>query len=232
MKKIIYAILPMLAAATNVGAAEAVDNVTVDAVEIAREGNHLAVSMNIGLDRLKVQSGRGVTLTPWIVKGNDSIALAPVRIYGRSRYIYEMRNAAQSGFDEKDPLAYKASECPAQIGYRQFIPYSEWMDGATLRLQRTDRGCCRTPLLNENAAIGKYSEEFFPPLLYVKPQGQREKRRSLEGKAYIDFPVDQTVIYPDYRRNTAELARIRATIDTIRDDKDARIDTVWLKGFA
>ena len=40
------------------------------------------------------------------------------------------------------------------------------------------------------------------------------------------------MIYPEYRRNTAELAVIQATIDTIRNDTDARIDTVWLKGFA
>ena len=58
------------------------------------------------------------------------------------------------------------------------------------------------------------------------------KSRSLSGSAYIDFPVDQTVIYPDYRRNTAELGKIQATIDSVRNDKDVTITSVWLKGYA
>lgn len=58
------------------------------------------------------------------------------------------------------------------------------------------------------------------------------KSRSLSGSAYIDFPVDQTVIYPDYRRNTVELGKIQATIDSVRNDKDITITSVWLKGFA
>ncbi|WP_368731862.1 hypothetical protein, partial [Bacillus pumilus] len=46
------------------------------------------------------------------------------------------------------------------------------------------------------------------------------------------FPVDQTVIYPEYRRNTTELAKIQATIDSVRGDGDVTITRVWLKGFA
>lgn len=58
------------------------------------------------------------------------------------------------------------------------------------------------------------------------------KSRSLSGTAFIDFPVNQTVIYPDYRRNTAELGKIQATIDSVRNDKDVTITSVWLKGYA
>lgn len=58
------------------------------------------------------------------------------------------------------------------------------------------------------------------------------KSRSLSGSAFIDFPVNKTVIYPDYRRNTAELGRIEATIDSVRDDRDVTITSVWLKGYA
>lgn len=61
---------------------------------------------------------------------------------------------------------------------------------------------------------------------------RKRRARSLSGSAYIDFPVDLTVIYPDYRRNTVELAKIGATIDSVRLDKDITITQVWLKGFA
>ena len=66
----------------------------------------------------------------------------------------------------------------------------------------------------------------------MRPQGNGEKHRELSGSAFIDFPVDQTVIYPEYRRNTTELAKIQATIDSVRGDGDVTITRVWLKGFA
>ncbi|MDE6127328.1 MAG: DUF3868 domain-containing protein [Muribaculaceae bacterium] len=231
-KKIAGAIISAAVAAVPVFGREIVDNVSVDSLRMEREGSHLSVSMNLGIGFLPVPSGRGVVLSPWLVNGNDSVALPPVSVYGRRRYIYEKRNAPAAESPEKDRLAFMAKKKPEVVAYREFIPYSGWMDGAALVLHREDRGCCRSVLLRDRGVAGVFSEAFFPELVYVKPEGEREKRRSLEGKAYIDFPVDQTVIYPDYRRNTAELAAIRATIDTIRDDRDARIDTVWLKGFA
>ncbi|MDE6651887.1 MAG: hypothetical protein K2K08_05720, partial [Paramuribaculum sp.] len=39
-------------------------------------------------------------------------------------------------------------------------------------------------------------------------------------------------IYPDYRRNTVELAKIQATIDSVHNDKDITINALSIKGFA
>ena len=188
--------------------------------------------MNLVLSELDVESNRSVRLSPWLHKGSDSIPLPEVDIHGRRRYYYNLRNNKSMMVPGKDRMVYLASEAPEQVAYHEFLPFQDWMDGATLRIQRTDNGCCGHVLLNEHGDVGMYQERFFPELLYIKPSALREKRRTLEGRAYIDFPVDQTIIYPDYRRNSIELAAIRATIDTIRDDADARIDTVWLKGFA
>ena len=58
------------------------------------------------------------------------------------------------------------------------------------------------------------------------------KTRELHGSAYIDFPVNRTEIYPDYRRNPQELARIRATLDTVRNDADTHITSIEVKGYA
>ena len=54
----------------------------------------------------------------------------------------------------------------------------------------------------------------------------------MSGSAYLDFPVNQTVIRPDYRRNTAELAKIRETIDQVRGDRYATITGISIKGYA
>ena len=53
-----------------------------------------------------------------------------------------------------------------------------------------------------------------------------------EGSAFIDFPVNRTEIHESYRNNTAELNKILATIDAIRNDADTRILAVTIKGYA
>lgn len=214
------------------GAREIVDGVTVDSFNTERSGNYLSLDMNIGLENLKVASNQCVLLTPSIVNGNDSILLPSVAVYGRRRYYYYQRNNGDEMLSGKNEMTFLAKEMPAHVEYSRLLPYSEWMDGAKITLHRVDRGCCSKVLLQEYGEIGFYRDKFFPELVYVRPHGEREKRRHLEGQAYIDFPVDETIIYPDYRRNTIELGKIRATIDTIRNDRDARIDSVWLKGFA
>ena len=54
----------------------------------------------------------------------------------------------------------------------------------------------------------------------------------MDNRAYIDFPVNKTVIYPDYRGNVVELAKIRNNIDSVRNDKDITITSLSIKGFA
>ena len=56
--------------------------------------------------------------------------------------------------------------------------------------------------------------------------------RSKSGSAYLDFPVNQTVIRQDYRRNSTELAAIDATIQSVEDDPNATITKVTIKGYA
>lgn len=56
--------------------------------------------------------------------------------------------------------------------------------------------------------------------------------REERGEAYIDFPVAKAVILPDYRSNAAEIAKIRATIDKVRSDRDITITSISFTGYA
>ena len=232
MKKAIISSLAAAAVCFPAAATDIVDNVGINGFQTERSGDFLILDLNMNLEKLRVASNQCVLLTPRIVNGNDSITLPAVAVYGRRRYYYYLRNNGDGMLSGKDEMTFLAKDKPADIDYHQLFGYQEWMDGAKVTLQRTDRGCCSDILKQQYGEIGRHHEKFFPELVYIRPKENREKRRELTGQAFIDFPVDQTVIYPDYRRNTIELARIRNTIDTIRNDRDARIDTVWLKGFA
>lgn len=205
--------------------------VSIENFNMNREGKYLAVEMKLDLNKLDVDANRAVLLTPRLVNGTDSLDLPSVGIYGRRRYYYYVRNGIGSISGENETI-YRASDKPNSVAYDKLAEYENWMDGATLKFHRSDWGCCHGILAEYEGIIGRHHEAFFPELVFVQPKAEIMKSRSLSGSAYIDFPVDQTVIYPDYRRNTVELGKIQATIDSVRDDKDVTITSVWLKGFA
>ena len=213
-----------------------VDGVGIDSLRMTRNGRYLTVDMMMNLTGLKVDGNRAVLLTPRIVNGNDSTDLPAVGIYGRRRYYTYIRNG-ESMLSSKDEKTYRASKKPDTLPYRADVDYEDWMNGAKLALEREEYGCCNSVLDEQYALLGGYDAPveavaFFPDLVYVRPKAEQTKSRALEGSAYIDFPVNKTVIYPDYRRNTVELGKIQATIDSVRGDRDVTITQVWLKGFA
>ena len=205
--------------------------VSIENFNMNREGKYLTVEMNLDLNKLNVDANRAVLLTPRLVNGTDSLDLPSVGIYGRRRYYYYVRNGIGSISGENETV-YRVSDKPDNVAYNNLAEYEAWMDGATLKFHRSDWGCCHEILAEYEGIVGRHREAFFPELVFVQPKAEIMKSRSLSGSAYIDFPVDQTVIYPDYRRNTVELGKIQATIDSVRNDKDVTITSVWLKGFA
>ena len=58
------------------------------------------------------------------------------------------------------------------------------------------------------------------------------KERVKEGSAFLDFPVNRTEIYPEYRDNPSELRKILETVSSVKEDPYATITEVYIKGFA
>lgn len=210
-----------------------VDGVSVNDMKMQRNGDYMVVDMTLDIKKLDVSGNRAVLITPRLVNSSDSTDFQSVGIYGRSRYYFYVRKGI-SMLTGKDELSFRASEKPDEILYHNIIPYADWMDGAKLLLYRRDWGCCNKMLAQQYGELDNYSEEraFFPKLVYLRPQPESVKSRSLQGSAFVDFPVDQIIIYPSYRYNIRELGKIQATIDSVRNDRDIQITSVWLKGHA
>ncbi len=233
MRKLLFITALAAGAAAAAYAQDTVDGITVDGVKLEHSGQYMSVDMTLDLSGLKVDGNRAVLFTPRLINGTDSLTLPSVGIYGRRRYYYYVRNG-ESMLTDKDEISFKASDKPANLVYSKVLPYQEWMNGAELTLRRSDYGCCNTLLAEQTGTFADYTEAvvFFPELVYAKTTAEMVKSRSLEGSAFIDFPVNQTTIRPDYRRNTVELGKIQATIDSVRGDSDITITQVWLKGYA
>lgn len=74
--------------------------------------------------------------------------------------------------------------------------------------------------------------QTIPALPFVMPQEENVKKRTLTGRAFLDFPVNETIIYPKYRRNPQEIHRICATIDSALFDKSMQVTSISLHGYA
>lgn len=206
--------------------------VSVADISMQRHGEMMAVKMDYLLNGTKMKGDRAIVYTPVLINGNDSVELNSLGLYGRVRWIQYQRND-QNPITGPSEMSYQYSKRPGEVEFAQTIPYADWMGNSTLVLRRSDYGCCRKLLAVADADLARWREIIFTPtLIYMRPAAAPEKHRELEGQAFIDFPVDQTIIYPNYRRNSIELDSIRATIDIVRNDPDATIETVWLKGFA
>ena len=236
MKRTIFILATLLGIGNMSGAVaqnreNIIPGVSIENFDMNRNGKYLTVEMDVDLTALDVDANRAVLLTPRLVNGADSLDLPSIGIYGRRRYYYYVRNGIStiSGESEK---SFRLSKKPERLEYDNLVFYEDWMNGATLKVHRSDWGCCQAILAEYEGELGRHHEAFFPELVFVQPKAEVMKSRSLSGSAYIDFPVDQTVIYPDYRRNTVELGKIQATIDSVRNDKDVTITSVWLKGYA
>ena len=72
----------------------------------------------------------------------------------------------------------------------------------------------------------------IPPMLLMMPDPEDIKLRTLQGHAFLDFPVNETVIYPQYRKNPEELAKIKRNIDSVMFDKSVTVTSIRLHGYA
>ena len=72
----------------------------------------------------------------------------------------------------------------------------------------------------------------IPWLPYMLPEAEETKDRTVTGRAFLDFPVNETTIYPSYRRNPEELERLKKTINNALFDKSFKIRSISLHGYA
>lgn len=209
------------------------DKSRAENVVLEKNGTYMTVSMDLDLTDLDVRHDRALVFTPTIVKGDSLAALPSVGVYSHNRWYYYKRSG-DSMITGADETSWKESQAPDAMAYKAVLPYSEWMNGAELMLICGEYGCCRKMTSSSSDLLAMYEEEppYVPQLIYVSPKAELVKARSISGTAYIGFPVNETIIYPGFQNNLNELGKIRATIDSVRNDADVTIKALSIKGYA
>ena len=80
--------------------------------------------------------------------------------------------------------------------------------------------------------VRKIKLKECPPLPLIMPDPEDTKLRQLRGHAFLDFPVNETIIYPEYRKNPDELAKIKASVDSVMFDNSVIVTRITLHGYA
>lgn len=233
MKHYILSIFALFAFA-GIAQAQNVEGLNVSDLAMNRDNDYMTVNLQFDLSDLHVNGNRAMLYTPRIVGDKDSVDLYSIGIYGRRRYIYYVRNG-ESTITGPTEQSFLKSEAPEQLTYKSVIPFESWMDGARLVLVRNEYGCCNTIVDSERDEVCQWLgplKPYTPAMAYVSPRAEAEKSRSISGQAYIDFPVNKTEIYPDYRKNPQELAKIQETIEPLAKDDDITVKSLSIKGYA
>lgn len=199
---------------------------------LTRNGNLMTVDMDLNLGDLKVSGDKAVVLTPVIINGNDSIALEPVSLYSRNRW-YQFQRMGIFNPENSSGISMRYSKRPAVMDYNQSVAYQDWMNGSRIKVNCDVYSCCNDMVEHDDVVLGGWKQFVAQPQFsYMFEVEDAVKVDSLQGRAFVDFPVNLIVIYPDYRKNAIELAKIVATIDSVRNDKDITVTDITIKGFA
>lgn len=237
MKKVIYLILLATLPGLKSQAQSVVvykDQVRIENQSVTRsDDNRLTISMDIIMqENMKVSSNRSAILTPILESNGVTKELPPVVVYGRRRELVNERNNDVP--EDAFAVIRRKRNKEQTVNYLVQLPYEAWMQKANLVMDADLCGCrdlVEAETLDPITTLN-ILHKLQPAIAYIAPKAEDIKRRAVEGRAFLDYPVNKTVIYPEYRRNQVELAKIRATIDTIRADQNISITGIRMDGYA
>lgn len=208
----------------------------VKRLEVLHLDTILQVSFDVDTHRLKPGSDRQVTFTPILksqLDAKDTVALKPITFAGRNRYYTHLREGDIAAGD----LIYQAGK-KGSVAYTRSTAWQPWMTNCDIIMREETQNCCRpvkpqcdTPIAEIRTISGNLINSVGE-IEYIALTGDEAVELETEGSAYVDFIVNRTEILDNYRNNPTELKKITKSIDLIKNDPDATITRLSIKGFA
>ena len=231
----------LLFLALTVLASPAADGVKVQNADVSRHGKSVAVSMNMDLSGVNVSSNKAVLLIPVLKSAVKELELPAVGLYSRGRFWqYERMGTTMSGSAE---TRFRSSEIPDNYYYQTSVPWEEWMNSCTLKLRERLYGCCGNNVQTSASTLYAYDVKndagAMPSVvvrvdtLYIERQVERPALiRSVEGRAFLDYPLNETAVNPEYHSNGQELKSMLTTIESVLQNPGWELRKIWIKGYA
>lgn len=196
-------------------------------------GESLVVTWRMTMDSMRIRSNQTLVFTPVIEdKHGHTQTLRSIMVNGRRQHYVFLRNGNKHYPDAIELQRHNGTtQC---YNYREAIDLEPWMNDATVRIATDTCGCGN--LVGNSAGtpvdINPHWERKCALANVMPAVSADDPVLSLQGKAYLDFPVNRTELHPDYHNNAAELHKIMSTIDTVRHNPNVSITSISIHGYA
>lgn len=194
------------------------------------ENGKMVADMILEITGAPLKSTQKVVMTPYILsQGGDSISFDSFSLYGRRSLINARR------LNQPMPAHWAKNEQDTTYTFHETVDYTPELNGAQLALRLDFYGCANCLKETQWFTGPVWEAPTFDPataIVFEVPTANVVKERAASGRANVEFPVNRTELRPDFRNNAAELAKVAATIDSVKDDPDVTITAIYVKGFA
>mgnify|MGYP002650524456 FL=1 len=243
MKKVyclLFAILPLTAFA---------GEVKVTKPTLTLENDTLTLDFDFNVEEVKVNSTQSYAFTPVLFYGKSYQTLPPVVVSGKKHFKMRRkdRRIAKKG-DYTQPYTIvkgKSADRQDRIDYKISIPYQEWMSKADMWILQEGKKDCLIDLpeiqiiepeiVEEAPALpqkGAICEPCMNMVSYLTPTEQPLKIRSEQNTLYIEYAVGGTEFKADYKNNSAELQKLKETLNPLTEGDLITFKAINICGYA
>lgn len=209
--------------------------------EVKEVNDSLQVYFKVNIKAGAVSDCSAMYITPQLLSGESIIEFPYILVSGNKKYNlmerWESLNKHRYQSNRPYTTIIAKENTDTLLSYNFKVPYEMWMDSARFVIRQETTGCRNenhlfTFLMNNKVALEPYTPyEVNTLVAYIVPK-EELKIRKIQGQAYLDFPVGQSVISPNYRRNPEELSKIDEMLSGVINDPDVRIKSLFIEGYA
>ena len=204
------------------------NSIVVENKKVEQTDHNLVVDLTLNMDSLHLRSNQRLVFTPIVRStGGQERTMPQFIVNGRKQDISYKRYAHKDYPDDAQVVRRKNGTAQS-YEYNAIVPYEEWMKNADVVIAEDLCGCGNVEEQDQTVI----QRLRTPYMAYLRPKAEARKARTEEGRAFIDFPVDKTTLYPDYRNNPRELDKIVNTINLVKEDKNVSITGIEIHGYA
>ena len=204
------------------------NSIVVENKKVEQTDHNLVVDLTLNMDSLHLRSNQRLVFTPIVRStGGQERTMPQIIVNGRKQDISYKRYAHKDYPDDAQVVRRKNGTAQS-YEYNAIVPYEEWMKNADVVIAEDLCGCGNVEEQDQTVI----QRLRTPYMAYLRPKAEARKARTEEGRAFIDFPVDKTTLYPDYRNNPRELDKIVQTINLVKNDKNTTISSIEIHGYA
>lgn len=209
--------------------------------EVKEVNDSLHIYFKVNIRAGAVNDCNAMYITPQLLSGESVVEFPYILISGNKKYNlmerWESLNKNNNQHNTTYTTIIAKENTDTLLSYNFKVPYEMWMDSARFVIKQEITGCGSENrlfifVMNNKVSLTPHIPYQVNTLVaYVEPKAE-PKIRKIQGQAYLDFQVGQSVILPNYRRNPEELAKINDLVKDVINDPDVKIKRLYIEGYA